>query len=556
MVRIVLFLLSLSFSFSALSLERVTASIDKNPVVQGESLILDVIADDSIDANALDTSALLKDFVVGRTSTSSETRMINGSTSRQTKWSTVLIPKKSGKFIIPSFNVQGKKTSPIALVVVEQSNEQAKQRDIFITSEVSNEEVYVQQQFTLTVKLHVGVALEGGSLSDPIMTDANIVKLGQDEQKEQIINGRRFQVIERKYAVSPQKSGEFSLEMPLFSGQVSMPSQRRSGLFGFNQSKPVSVISDPITIKVKPQPANFQGQWLPSELFTIHEEWQPEQSEFMVGEPITRTITITAAGIAKEQLPQVTMPANKGLKIYPDQPVLHSGINGDRLVSQSVNNFAVVATVAGKFTLPEIRIPWWNTVNNRAEFATLPARTITVKANPELNMQAQTAKPIQPELPNTAASQSNLDNRQTIIVEQASWLQWLFLALWLITSLLWALVEWRRKQNNKQEPQATDINQPYLALLAACKKNDGQQVLALLTPCLKTLYPNANITNISQALNTVNNSELTEAVNELQSSYYGKSTSTWQGKKLLSVIQHINKNRLTATHDNTFALNP
>lgn len=553
MVRIVLFLLSLSFSFSALSLERVTASIDKNPVVQGESLILDVIADDSIDANALDTSVLLKDFVVGRTSTSSETRMINGSTSRQTKWSTVLIPKKSGKFIIPSFNVEGKKTSPIALVVVEQSNQQAKQRDIYITSEVSNDEIYVQQQFTLTVKLHIGVALEGGSLSDPIMPDANIVKLGQDEQKEQIIDGRRFQIIERKYAVSPQKSGEFSLEMPLFSGQVSMPSQRRSGLFGFNQSKPVSVISDPLTIKVKPQPANYQGQWLPSELFTVHEEWQPEQSEFMVGEPITRTITITAAGIAKEQLPQVSMPTNKGLKIYPDQPVLHSGINGDRLVSQSVNNFAVVATVAGKFTLPEIRIPWWNTVNNRQEFATLPARTITVKANPELNLQAQTAKPAQT---NPATHQTNTGNTQTIVVEQTSWLQWLFLALWLITSLLWALVEWRRKQSNKQATKATDINQPYLALLAACKTNDGQQVLALLTPCLKTLFPNANITNLSQALSTVNNSELNEAVNELQTSYYAKSTSSWQGKKLLSVIQQINKSRLTATLDNTFTLNP
>lgn len=535
-----------------MAVDKVTASIDKNPVVQGQSFILTVTADDSIDASALDTSPLLKDFVVGRTSTSTQTRMVNGSTNRQTKWTTVLVPQNTGKFIIPAFNIDGIKSAPIAVVVTKQSEKSAKQQDIYITAETSNKAVYVQQQMTLTIKLHVGVALEGGSLSDPKMEDANITQLGQDNQTEEIINGRRFQVIERKYAVSPQKSGEFKLETPIFSGQVSMPSQRRSGLFGFNQSKPVSVISEPLTVKVKPQPQSFQGQWLPSELFTIHEEWQPTANEFMVGNPITRTITITAAGIAKEQLPQLILPTTQGLKIYPDQPVLHGGINGGRLVSQAVANFAVVASSAGTFKLPEIRIPWWNTVTNKQEYAVLPEKTITVKANPEFTSQAKSTPTLQQE---TTFTNEN-STIETVIVKEKSWLQWLFLSLWIVTSVLWLLTAWSSRRTKAVTETKLDVNKPYLSLLAACKQNNGQQALLMITPWINSIYKDKQVNHLAEALAAAGDDALTEAINQLQQTLYAKDRTEWQGNQLAKAIQKLNKSKQSSMQESNLTLNP
>ena len=158
MVRIALYFFSLIFSVSALSLEHVSASIDANPVIQGESFILEIVADDEVSISAFDSSSLLQDFIVGRTSTTTGTRMVNGSTTRETRWSTVLVPKKLGKIIIPAFDIENKKTAPIAVVVIEPSNKEAQQqRDIYITSEISSKEVYVQQQLTLKIKLYVGV---------------------------------------------------------------------------------------------------------------------------------------------------------------------------------------------------------------------------------------------------------------------------------------------------------------------------------------------------------------------------------------------------------------
>ena len=41
---------------------------------------------------------------------------------------------------------------------------------------------------------------------------------------------------------------------------------------------------------------------------------------------------------------------------------------------------ALVARSGGTWTLPEIRVPWWNIETDRLEFATLPARTVVVTA--------------------------------------------------------------------------------------------------------------------------------------------------------------------------------
>ena len=56
---------------------RVEATIDKNPVMVDEAIQLTVTAQGDPAREAFDSSPLLKDFVVGRTSVSTQTRIIN-----------------------------------------------------------------------------------------------------------------------------------------------------------------------------------------------------------------------------------------------------------------------------------------------------------------------------------------------------------------------------------------------------------------------------------------------------------------------------------------------
>lgn len=546
--------MAILLSFHSYALTKLTASVDKNPVIANESVVLTVTADDDIDRNALDTSSLLSDFIVGRTSVSSQTSMVNFDTTRTTTWNTVLIPRESGELIIPSFEIDGVKSQSIKLNVLAADKSAAStQQDLFITAQVSSTELFVQQQITLTVKLHFAAELKRGSLTEPTLEGANILQIGKDKESENIINGKRYRIIERVYAISPQKSGNVVLKSPIFSGEIMMPSTRRSNFLSFADTKPVSVVGDDIALTIKAIPAQVYGAWLPSELLALHQEWQPQADQFKVGEPITRTITLTAAGLSEEQLPEITMHVPQGLKVYPDQAELHTGLNNERLVSQKVINFAIVASQAGEYLLPEITIPWWNTVTNKAELATISGQKITVLPNADI-------APVAIQQPPSVSLENSTTPAviEKVIIQPNNFLQWLFLALWLLTLLAWFISAKRSSPSEKNNKKSSEnVNSAYLNLLAACKQNNGEQALANLLPWAQTQAKNYKALTTLDSLHAhFNNTALSNAIIELQQSYYGKTPSQWSGSNLIDAVQGINKQGNVEIKNDQISLNP
>jgi hypothetical protein len=567
-----LVLFTLVVSKAAFALTNVTASLDTNPVMSNESIVLTVIADDNVDRDALDTSSLLTNFIVARTEVSSQTSMVNFKTSRTTRWQIVLIPRGVGKLTIPALTIDGHQSQPINVQVVEQGSAgSAQQQDVFISAELSSNDIYVQQLVTLTIKLHVGVQLQRGSLTEPTLTGATIEQVGKDQENEGIVNGKRYRIIERTYAITPEHSGELTLVTPMFSGDVMVQSKRRSGFLSFGETKPINVLGDKLTLKVRPIPDSFpidvNNSWLPSELLTLHQEWQPDPDEFKVGEPITRTITLTAAGLGKAQLPKIIMNAPTGLKVYPDQAELHSNLTKERLISQKRQNFALVASNSGEFVLPKITIAWWNTITNKYQQAILPEQTITVKPNENA--------PKTPEMANSTTSLSNntlpvsrinelSQTKQHTIIGKTNNLQWLFLALWLFTCMAWlAHVIYLKRSNvlNTKHIVPKTVNNHYLALMAACKQNNAELALNLILPWLSNLsaeQDNTEISTLSEAIAQINNEKFTCAINEVQQYLYGKNSTQnkWLGVDLLTAIAQVNAQGIQYDTSTNFTLNP
>lgn len=557
MLRILICTLALLLSHNALALSQVTATVDKNPVMVKESLILTIIADDNVSKDALDTSALQADFIVGGSSVSSQTSMVNFDTSYTTQWTTVLIPRRVGTIVIPALTIASKKTTPITLTVVA-ANDAATTavRDLFITSEISAKDVYVQQLITLTVKLHFAAELKRGSLSDPVLEGASIEQVGSDKESQNIINGKRFRIIERTYAITPEQSGQLTLQSSLFSGEVTVRSNRRSNFLSFGQSKPVSVAGDNIVLNIRPIPEDYKGQWLPSELLTLHQEWQPDPSAFMVGEPITRTISLTAAGLAEAQLPKITMAMPNGLKVYPDQAQLHSSASQARLVSQKVRNFAIVASRPGTFDLPAITIAWWNTVTNRYQETTIAAQRIVVQPNPDTVANTPST--------NLSAKQQPQSPAVIKTVQATPWLQWLFLALWLFTSFAWlatTLIKRAKDKGQGQDKASLVKHDIYAQLHHACKNNQGQQVLSLLPTWVNSLNKQKQpVASISEALRLLNRADISSEVNDLQllcySKQQGSENNNWQGAKLRTLIETVKNNKQRNQSPIALNLNP
>ena len=374
---LIVFLLTLLLSTAAYAdVNSLEATIDRNPVMLDEAIRLTVTADGSADRDAFDSSPLLKDFVVGRTSVSSQTSIVNFDTKRTTVWTTTLFPRKEGTFTIPSLTIEGKSTKPIQVKVIPVQEQSNVARDYFVTTDIDVKEAYLNQQLLYTVKLFLSSNIERGSLQAPEMQNAEITQLGEDKQYTDIVNGRRYQIIERQFAVVPQASGEFTLRGPIFTGEV-MAANTNQRFGFFNRTQQINRVGPDITVNIKPIPQGIDYPWLPSEMVRVDEEW-PQGDSFVAGEPVTRIVTLTALGVVEEQLPDIPEFYPPNFKLYPDQSNTTTVEKDQSLISQRQTSLAIIPTQPGNFVLPEITIPWFNTLTQQTEYATIPARSITV----------------------------------------------------------------------------------------------------------------------------------------------------------------------------------
>ena len=314
--------------------------------------------------------------MVGRTSVSSQTSIVNFDTKRTTVWTTTLFPRKEGTFTIPSLTIEGKSTQPIQVKVIPVQEQSNVARDYFVTTDIDVKEAYLNQQLLYTVKLFLSSNIERGSLQAPEMQNAEITQLGEDKQYTDIVNGRRYQIIERQFAVVPQASGEFTLRGPIFTGEV-MAANTNQRFGFFNRTQQINRVGPDITVNIKPIPQGIDYPWLPSEMVRVDEEW-PQGDSFVAGEPVTRIVTLTALGVVEEQLPDIPEFYPPNFKLYPDQSNTTTVEKDQSLISQRQTSLAIIPTQPGNFVLPEITIPWFNTLTQQTEYATIPARSITV----------------------------------------------------------------------------------------------------------------------------------------------------------------------------------
>ncbi|PKG76928.1 hypothetical protein CXF80_00470 [Shewanella sp. Actino-trap-3] len=503
------------------ALSQVQATVDRNPVVAGEYLVLDVIADDDLNAGALDTSVLLNDFIVGRTSVGRSTKMINFDTSKETRWQILLSPKSLGNVTIPAFNITGVSSQPITLKVIPQGAQPSEVQNVFIDVDTPASDAYVGQLITYKVKLYLAVELQRGVLSAPVIEGAQVKQIGDDKDGSEIVEGRRFRVIERTYGIIADLPGELVINGASFSGDVLVEAARRDGMFGFNESRPIQTEAQRQVIQINPTPPSYQGKWLVSDIAVLKETWPDNISEFEVGSPITRTISLIASNTDNTSLPDIDIPLAEGLKAYPEKPLRQTFVRDNQVVSQYSLTTAIVPTKPGTYTLPEIRVPWWNPHLKKQQFATLPARTI--------NVIGSTVTPTN--IPSTARFTEN---------ESAGY--WPYISailavLWIITLILWrkaviANVAISDETPKRKKIPTTNATTGLNAIIHACDRNDSSGAIKAVQQYFsQCLGQPMSLTQISRL-----STQLAFAIHKLQADRYSSQPQAMDKKTLMDAI--------------------
>lgn len=468
--------------FSATSWAAVTASVDRNQLIETETLTLTITATGDSDGK-LDLSLVEALFDVLSTSHSSSFSYTNGQMESKQNWFISLAPKRQGTLQIPAIDFGDEKTQPIPIVVLPPSAAESLGEVPAIFMEVAVEPkqaAYVQSQIAYSLKIFYATELQSGRLSELTLDDAMVERLGEDRSYQSVREGRRYNVIERRYAIFPQSSGTLDIPEMTFQGSVRVQSskpQRRDSFFDpfgrlSSSSKQVRIKSENVSVDVKKRPKNSHGQWwLPAQDFKMAEKWSPENPEFRVGEPVTRTIVMQAKGLLSAQLPELSLVDVAGVKFYPDQPVTQDTDDGVWVVGARQEKIALVPTKAGQYTLPEIAIRWWDTETNSERVAKIPEKIIDVL--PALKT-AQAVVPVTDLLEDVEMAEKEAPVVSADGLAAAYWpyVSGLLFVAWLLTVIAWLRI---RKQLKRLLSGAPDIDKSSLKLKVANTKKQLKQ---------------------------------------------------------------------------------
>ena len=364
------------------------ASVDRDQLNSGETVELTLETNDATLFGKPDLAPLDTLFEVRGTRQVNQLTTLNDDNKATTRWIITLQPKQTGTVTIPSLQVGDYHSLPINLTVTQSSASDSELAPVFIEASLDQPNVYVQAQAILTLRVYHSVALYDDSNLTPLhLQDAIVEQLGESRTYEKLINGVRHGVIEVRYGIYPQHSGELQIPALTFSatqvdnqpGNTSTPSAPKPG-------KMVHVTSTEIPLQVKPKPEDYPATaaWLPARSLSLSETWNPEPDHSKVGDSLTRTLTLKAEGLSSAQLPPLPATDVNGLRRYPDLPQLSNQVTDNGLIGSREEREALVPTRVGQVELPAVELVWWNTHEDRLERSYLPARTLQVAANTSL----------------------------------------------------------------------------------------------------------------------------------------------------------------------------
>ncbi|MBB5209303.1 BatD family protein [Chiayiivirga flava] len=355
-----------------LALAAPRAWLDRDSMRMGETVTLNVETD--IRGEEPDFSVLDQSFRRLGTSSQSQISIVNGQQSAKMLWAIALEPLQEGVIGIPALQLGNESTEPLTLTVLPapSGGSAAQGEDVFMETTAEPAGPYVQQQVRYVVRLYYAVTLLEGQLEEPKADAGQVRRLGQDLTYQKTVGGRRYNVVERRYALIPEASGRIEIAGPQFRGRALRPGQYNS-MFGGGVN--LSARADKVALDVRARPADAPTPWLPAQQLTLTDESGVPPDELRVGEPLTLTLRMSAQGLAAEQLPELTLPRIEGAEVYPDQETTQTRDDGEWLRGERVRKFAVVPTRAGPIEIGEIGIDWWNTATDRRERAVLPARS-------------------------------------------------------------------------------------------------------------------------------------------------------------------------------------
>ncbi|MBI5574582.1 MAG: protein BatD [Elusimicrobia bacterium] len=383
----------------------INASVDKNTVNFGDSIVLRVVVSGDVANIPKPELPVLTDFNVYSSGTSQNISFVNGQVSSSVTYNFILSPNKPGKFTIGAVNltVAGKKyaTTPINIEVLPSGSSSpqkqvnvlkpdisAENREIFITASLDKKRVFVNEAITYTFRFFTTRNLYSNpEYHPPNFTGFVVEDLPPQKSYQTIINGKRYNVIEIKTALFATSPGNYNLGAASLLASVRDFTNDPFGNFFdddffkgfFGVGKTVSVKSKPLDVEVLPllsenKPANFLGA-----VGSYDIKSSADKSEVEANSPITLTVTISGEGNIKSIL-EPRFPNIIGVRKYDTISTINISKSNYKVSGSKTFKTVIVPLNPGYLIIPEFEFSYFNPAEK--EYKRIKSNSIKIKVKP------------------------------------------------------------------------------------------------------------------------------------------------------------------------------
>lgn len=453
------FLLLLIFVGIFLSEESVLAQepqfridIDTLNVQKGVSTSLVISIENANKANVKEIKGL-ENFDVLSTSQSTSTQIINGATTYRKEIHYVIMAKSTGEFTLQgSVEYEGSvyKTNALEINVSETSHdEKTDTKDLFIETNISNDEIYLGQKVVIEYDLYSRYNIENFGFLDEINFDGCIVSDVPQEDLDAdfiYINGNKYinYTVKQTYLI-PIESGTYTI--PSYNFQVNVSTDSF-----FNSSKPFYLQTESKDLNVEPlpvegQPANFSGIVGKLDLEASYSAREVEYGDSL-------TLNVTVSGDCNlEGLTKIIHDDIPDFSIYETEKESEESIEDNQYKAKKEFEIILVPEKNGDITIDPIYISYFDTESKNYQEAKIDGTTIKVNGEiPQIETQepnevtkVDTVKIEQVNYQNQSEEYITLELKKSHLVIGLV----IFIVLLIIGVLVFLIIKYRKKQDTK-----------------------------------------------------------------------------------------------------------
>ena len=345
MVRVAVLVLLCIASHTAMA-TTLMARVDRHALVLGESLRLEITARTASATPPLDgllLDALNADFYVLDVSRNTQAATRNGRVETTQMLTATLYPLRSGRLKIPVLNILHA-SSPALEIIVQESG--ATIPRVVLRSGIEPNPPHARETVLLYLDVYDNGGLVWSAVEAPTAPGLYLRELTQ-ARREARIDGEAFKVVRHRWAATPLREGDHTIQFPLL----------RANKFGVRlryAAPPLKFTAQavpgyvPVVVPVGPAP-ELRVETLPQDI--------------IVNRPVNWQFSVTGTGLSENGLTQLlstTLGATPEIRFYPLKIEAEDAMRSTTLEQTFRVTLPFQAQHSGDVELPEVSIPYFD----------------------------------------------------------------------------------------------------------------------------------------------------------------------------------------------------